>query len=235
MPSFPDWLPTTVVGFYDRLAARERVDGINLDPFLDETLEEFYDSREFKAGFAALQIAMESPEMEKAWRAIEKRKDIEPPETLCLFIMNVPSMLSHFDLASDRKSILAWKKFSDDLKSAVDTFVQKTGQSPTNELLREISYIDMTADHWLDEWEELDSVVGQRSASTAKRNYLIRILTKRFLKIYGMPLYDTVASVVAVLLDQDSIGAENVRKLVELQRNRPASRWEQIDPEEGGS
>jgi hypothetical protein len=239
MRRFPKWVPSDVIDTYERLARKEIVPGLEI-PFLS-TPTDYFASQDFSHALLALRLAIESPDMEKAWLAINRRRQKVPPKQIAMLIFSIPRLLKYFDLASDKKSTDAWRKLAVRLQAALTEFRNSTGQDPSSTLEVEAAHADMIASHWEEEWDDLDSVVGHKSASNVKRSYLVRTLATRFRELYDQPLYATVSALAATLLDEEPLDPDHVRKLVKGLEKRPQSHWDYVrqtvseenpDPEE---
>ena len=125
MPSFPDWTPTALVQFYDRLERKDSIDGLHVPEV--ETLDSYYESDAFRDGFALLRYAMESPIMKRAWKAIDKRSDEASLETLARVLLEIPNNLLAFDSISDatyKNNYTALKELSKDVDGALTKYKQ---------------------------------------------------------------------------------------------------------------
>jgi len=228
MPSFPDWTPTALVQFYDRLERKDSIDGLHVPGV--ETLDSYYESDKFRDGFALLRYAMESPIMEKAWKAIDKRSDDTSLENLARVLLEISNNLLAFDSISDatyRNNYAALKELSNYVDKALTKYKDTLGIENFSEtenfgegLDREAANLRYLVGIFVETESDFDRFVGKRLAINAKRTYLVNQFAEIFDAMFGAPLYSSIGSLVAVILDDDEMDTDHIRKLVQYHRMR---------------
>jgi hypothetical protein len=209
--SYPEWVPNSVVALYERLVEYEQNIPDDEDIFTDE-----FHSNQLEVGLPALRKAMLSPHMQKAWLALEKRQNLAPPTRVAEVIVDMPDLLDVFDYASNKTNSDAFRRLAEDIDSAVSKFCESTGGPAPKKLVEESERFRDLADNNEEIWRILSSqtFVGQRSSASAKRTFTVRRLAQTFVSEYGTPLYATVAAIAAILLDEEPLDADHIRKLV---------------------
>ena len=235
MTSHPDWVPDDIVNFYNRLEAREIVEGLPIDRW--QTPESYYESERFRLGFATLAKLIESPIMEKAWKAIDKRRSDAPPERFCWLILALAYELEVFDAVRTSKFLESVTRLEDEIDSALRKFKKETefslsGEKVIRQVLHDAREIALNHE---ETWKSFDEYVGQRYAPNAKRIFLIRLFAEFFEHNYETPLYSTIANITAVLVDEDPLDPDHVRRTVKSHKRPIKTYFTPSDPDELGS
>jgi hypothetical protein len=237
MTSFPKWVPAEVIVLYEALRNGEFVEALYPRDYeilenRAEWHERYYASHEFRIGLQALGFAIESKEMEKAWRAIERRRSKANPDRFAFLILSLPGEVERFIESANKENVNAWSELAEDLKAAARKFIDSTGEPISQGLSDEIFEIKTIAGQLAMEYSELGTYVGQRSAESAPRLYVIRRIAETLERLYKSPLYDTVSATAALILDEEPLDSDHIRKNVVAHRNRPKPWWWESRPEE---
>ncbi len=237
MKKYPDWVPEAVLRFFESLPEGS---GYSKAPI------HYMADRANQLDIEVLAYAIEDPEMEPAWKAIARRGNKVPPERFAKEILDVSYRVRHMDRYPTVAQIDAHRRMAKrarvllaDLRKNVGSRLQKDWRDPrVNFLLKRnfhtepldalqefAEYLDLTARDMEETRTELTAYVGKTGDKNAKRVYVIRLLSSAVKAAYSQPLHNVVARTSAVILDEQEIDPDLVRKLVKLGENLEPPYW----------
>lgn len=222
MTSYPDWVPSEVLCFFQTLP----------DKYTDQT------------DVDVLGFAIQSPSMKNAWKAVSRRQEKANPERVAQAILTVSSMSRDLDRYATTERIREIRGLAEKTHSFASNVVSKArkiiGEDWYNEFgyplkaffkvppvqaLNELAeYFELTARDLEETRTELTAFVGKPGAKDARRTYVIRLMSKQVRDIYEQPLHDLVAACSSQILDED-VDPELVRKLVKIGDKLPPPYW----------
>ena len=229
----PDFVPKGVIEFLERLP---------------NPLHMEYDYE--KVDIEVLRFAIQSANMEKAWRAISRRSKKADPIRFARAILDVSWQSRNMGRFSSPKRIKELGKLAEKTNRLADEIGEKAKdiigqdwyfergyplrsflQNPPAQTLRDIAdYFDDTARDFAETRTELTAMVGKPGAPDSRRVYAIRLMSKWTSHLYGQPLHDVVARTCCEILGED-IDSELVRKLVKIGRSLSPSYWSGVNRE----
>lgn len=209
MPQFPDWIPEEVVVYYRQLGAEEHADNTHFE----------------QSDIRALYRCMKSSTMEKAWQAINKRKEKNDPAKFAhlIALTNLSARRMHTyptltQIATYRKLAKKSRTLSEELQTLFDQLTIKTrdawfGDSPNKYLEDLAERLERSAGYSEATRKRLTGLTGKPQSKNSKRTYVIRCLSEGIQRWYGQPLHKVVTLTSSEIL-KEYVDEETARKLV---------------------
>lgn len=208
MQQFPNWVPDEVTNYY-------------------WDLHDHGDSREIKTrqtDFDVLRRCIESPYMEKPWRAIARRDQTCDPMKFAQCIVTTVWLSRTTDRWPSTSEVASYKRLSMKVRALIADCDAVFDQSTYGR--REEWFGDLPNDYLEDLANRFDycvkvfdimrihfkTIAGKPRSKNNKRTYVIRILSTFIRQMYGQPLHDVVAATSSIILNEH-VDSELARKL----------------------
>ena len=221
MERFPKWVPEEVIEYYEGVLKRE--------------------TPSYNGEVKFLRHAMLSRDMERAWKAVARRGENVATVRFAKLITKINSSVGHLDEYPSLEKIQNTRDLSESVRRlqsslhaqariTLNEWWEGRELEPDLSLGRFFRIPPLEALEGFAEWlesialmmeetrTELTAYVGKPNARDAERVFVIRKLSEGVMRLYGQPLYETVAITSGEIIGE-TIGQDIVRKLVKSHKN----------------